>query len=122
MPVALEQMAPMMEMVLQAQFKGFKKVKSGPVKSGEVKGLEMEFTGTTPVGVKVRVLQRMYSKGHQMFTVLGTTNVETWEKYGKAIRKSVESLSFEKASASENEKAPNEKPPAKKERSETLTE
>lgn len=92
-PMDPAQMAPMIEMVLKSQFQDYKKVKGGPVTSGAVKGIEMEFSGNAG-GTSLHVLQRMFVSGTQMFTVLGTTEGAAWEKHGQAIQKSVESLTF----------------------------
>jgi hypothetical protein len=106
MPIPMDpaQMAPMVEMVLKSQFQDYQKLKGGPVTSGTVKGIEMEFTGNAG-GATLHVLQRMFVSGTQMFTVLGTMEGAGWEKQGAAIQKSVESLTFgAKAEPKEEEK------------------
>ena len=104
-----EQMAPMMEMAFKMQFQDYKKLKSGSVSAGEVKGFEMEFTGSMS-GTSMHVLQRIFAKEKQMFMLLGMTDAASWEKHGEAVRKSVESLTFgAKPAAEKKDEAENVK-------------
>ena len=107
MQVAPQYVAPQIEKGLKAEIPGFKKVRSRFVKCGEVKGFEIEYAGIMPDGRKAYVLRRDFFRGKKTFMVIGSTDVKKWAKYGRAIRKSVESLSFGKAPA-------NKKPPRRR--------
>jgi hypothetical protein len=106
MVMPIDQMAPMIEMGLQSQFKEFKKVKSGMVKVGQESGLELEYSGIIQ-GKKIHALQRIFLGESGLVVVAGTTEEENWEKHGPAVKESVESFEFvPKKGGAEPEKKP----------------
>ncbi|MCW8131428.1 MAG: hypothetical protein KIS92_13850 [Planctomycetota bacterium] len=117
MQVALEQVAPLMEMGPQMQFQNYKRVNAGFIKSGETKGYELEYTGST-MGQEVHVVQRVFLRGPKMLLVVGTGTTEGWEKHGKDVKAALETLTLSEPAAKKD--AP--KPEPKKEEDNVLKE
>jgi hypothetical protein len=91
MQMTLEQIAPMTEMGPQMAMKNYKRVSAGYIKSGETKGYELEYTGSAE-GQDVHIVQRVFMRGAKMLVVMGNASPNTWEKHGKAIKDSIETL------------------------------
>jgi hypothetical protein len=93
MVLPIEQLAPFLEMGLQSQVKGYKKLKGGTVTVGKETGLELEFTGSAD-GTPVHVLQRVFLADGRLVIVAGSAQDEAWKEHGAAVREVVESFEF----------------------------
>ena len=84
MMLPIDQMAPFLEMGLQSQVKGYKKLKGGTVTVGKETGLELEFTGSA-AGTPVHVLQRVFLADGRLVIVAGSAQDEAWKEHGAAV-------------------------------------
>ena len=108
----IDALAPFMEMAPKMALQNYKKVNSTAIKTGETKGLEMEYEGDNEMGVRIHAVQRVYLAAGGMLVISGICEATQWKRFEKSVKESLESFKFiapgakEKGKGKDNAKAP----------------
>ena len=91
-------MTPMLEQQLKAQMTNFKHIDSGTVDTNGHKAIKIEFEGEKD-GFSVHNHMRVYMSGKNMLMITAQTKAADWSTYEKALKESLDSLTFSKTKA-----------------------